>query len=56
MLYCKDLAFTLISLPKCDKAGFEVILHNKHCMICDPNGTIIGWVLFVGDLYKVEHN
>ena len=53
VLYCKDLAFTLISLPNYDKAGFEVLLCNKHCMIHDPNGTTIGQVPLVGDCYKV---
>ena len=56
VLYCKDLAFTLISLPKCDKAGFTVLICDKHCMICDPKGTTIGRIPLVGDLYKVEHN
>ena len=56
VLYCKDLAFTLISLPKCDKAGFAVLICNKHCTIRDPKGTTIGRILLVGDLYKVEHN
>ena len=56
VLYCKDLAFTLISLPKCDKAGFEVTLRDKHCTIRDPKGTTVGRIPLVGDLYKVEHN
>ena len=56
VLYCKDLAFTLISLPKCNKAGFAVLIHDKHCMIRDPKGMTIGRIPLVGDLYKVEHN
>ena len=56
VLYCKDLAFTLISLPKCDKAGFAVLIRDKHCMIRDPKGTTIGRIPLVGDLYMVEHN
>ena len=41
VLYYKDLAFTLISLPKCNEAGFEVLLYDNHCTIHDPNGTTI---------------
>ena len=28
VLYCPDLAFTLISLPCCDVAGYSVLLKN----------------------------
>ena len=55
VLYCKDLVFTLVSLARCHKAGFAVLLCDKHCMICDPKGTTIGKTPLVGGLYKVEH-
>jgi Pol polyprotein, beta-barrel domain/GAG-pre-integrase domain/Zinc knuckle len=56
VLYCKDLAFTLISLTKCDKAGFTVLLRDKHCMIRDPKGTTVGRIPLIGGLYKVKHS
>ena len=55
VLYCEDLAFTLISLTRCDKAGFAVLLRDKHCTIRDPKGTIIRRIPLIGNLYKVEH-
>ena len=36
ILSCPDLAFTLISLSKCDAAGFTVTLKNHEFLISDP--------------------
>ena len=55
VLYCKDLAFTLILLPRCDEAGFAVLLRDKYCTIRDPKGTTVGKIPLIGGLYKVEH-
>jgi Pol polyprotein, beta-barrel domain len=33
ILYWLDLAFTLISLTRCDAAGFSVLLKNQKCII-----------------------
>ena len=38
MLYCPDLGYTLVSLAKCDMAGFTVLLKDKSCCIKDSNG------------------
>ena len=35
MLYCPDLAFTLVSLTPCDTAGYSVLLKNGKCLIRD---------------------
>ena len=37
VLYCLDLGYTLISLAKCNTAGFTVLLKDKSCCIKDPN-------------------
>ena len=54
VLYYKDLAFTLISLAQCDKAGFMVLLHDKCCTICDPKGKIVGWIPLKDSCYKAK--
>ena len=54
ILYCKDLAFTLITLAWCDKAGFMVLLRDKHCTICDPKGKIVGQIPLMDVFYKAE--
>jgi hypothetical protein len=56
VLYCPDLAFTLISLVRCDKAGFAVLLRDQHCTIRDAKGTTVGKIPLKEELYKVEHN
>jgi Integrase core domain/GAG-pre-integrase domain len=55
VLYCQDLACTLISLVRCDKAGFIVLLRDQHCTIRDQKGTTVGRILRKEGLYKVEH-
>ena len=35
ILYCPDLAFTLISLTRCDAAGYSVLLKDQKCLIQD---------------------
>ena len=47
VLYCKDLAFTLVSLPQCDKAGFVVLLRDNHCTIHDAKGTTVWGLVFL---------
>jgi Pol polyprotein, beta-barrel domain len=33
VLYCPDLAFTLVSLTRCDAAGYVVLLKDRKCLI-----------------------
>ena len=42
VLYCPDLGYTLVSLVKCDTAGFTVVLKDKSCCIKDSKGIQIG--------------
>ena len=42
VLYCPDLGYTLVSLAKCDAAGFTVTLKDKSCCIKDTKGSQIG--------------
>jgi len=55
MLYCPDLAFTLVSLMRCDAARYSVILKDQKCLIQDMNGMLLGQVPLLTGLYKVEH-
>ena len=43
-LYCPDLGYTLVSLAKCDTAGFTVTLKDKSCCIKDAKGLQIGQI------------
>ena len=38
VLYCPDLGYTLVSLAKCNTAGFTVVLKDKSCCIKDSKG------------------
>ena len=42
VLYCPDLGYTLVSLAKCDTAGFMVVLKDQSCCIKDSKGIQIG--------------
>jgi Pol polyprotein, beta-barrel domain len=55
VLNCPDLAFTLISLTRCDAAGFSVLLKDRKCVIRDARGAILAQVLLSDGLYKIEH-
>ena len=35
-LYAPDIAFTLISIGKCDDAGFQLCLHNRNALSRTP--------------------
>jgi Pol polyprotein, beta-barrel domain len=55
VLYCPDLALTLISLTCCDAAGYSVLLKDQKCLIRDSRGMLLGQVPLSNGLYKVEH-
>jgi Pol polyprotein, beta-barrel domain len=55
VLYCPDLAFTLISLMRCDAAGYAVLLKDWKCLIQDSKGTLLRQIPLSNGLYKVEH-
>jgi Pol polyprotein, beta-barrel domain len=55
VLYCPDLAFTLVSLMRCDAAGYSVLLKDRKCWIQDMKGTLLRQVPLSNGLYKLEH-
>ena len=54
VLYCPDLGYTLVSLAKCDMAGFTVVLKDKSCCIKDSKGIQIGKIPQKQGLYRVD--
>jgi hypothetical protein len=56
ILYCPDLAFTLISLSRCDTAGFAVMLKGGSCIINDKKGKRIGQIPLKNGLYRVDRS
>ena len=54
VLYCPDLDYTLISLAKCNVAGFIVLLKDKSCCIKDSKGRQIGRIPQYHGLYHVN--
>ena len=51
-LYFPDLVFTLVSLTRCDIAGYSTLLKDRRCTISDPHGLVLGHVPFTEGLYK----
>ena len=54
VLYCLDLGYMLISLAKCDIAGFTVLLKGKSCCIKDSKGHQIGRIPQHHSLYHMD--
>ena len=54
VLYCPDLGYTLVSLVKCDTAGFTVVLKDRSCFIKDSKGIQIGKIPQKQGLYRVN--
>jgi len=52
VLYCPDLAFTLVSLLQCNMAGYSAILKDCKCTISNSKGTVVGQIPLTGGLYK----
>jgi len=53
VLYCPDLAFTLVSLSQCDLAGYSALLKGQQCHIHNTQGTTVRQIPLSGGLYKV---
>jgi hypothetical protein len=53
VLYCPNLGYTLISLARCDAAGYSVVLKDKLCSIKDRKGHVIGQIPQQCCLYRV---
>jgi hypothetical protein len=54
ILYCPDLAFTLISLSRYNVASFAVTLKGSSCIINDKKGKNIGQIPLKNGLYRVD--
>ena len=52
-IHAPDMAFTLISISRLDKAGFSVTFKKGMCTITDPKSKIIGTVPNTDGLYKI---
>ena len=55
VLYFPDFGYMLISLAKCDTAGFTVTLKDKSCCIKDAKGLQIGRIPQYQGLYRVDN-
>ena len=55
VLYFPDFGYMLISLAKCDTAGFTVTLKDKSCCIKDAKWLQIGWISQYQGLYQVDN-
>ena len=54
-LYAPDIAFTLISIGKCDDAGYQTVFAQQKCIVKDSNGKILFEVPKFHGLYQLDH-
>jgi hypothetical protein len=52
-VHAPEMAFTLISISKLDKAKHKVIFHNDLCTIINPKGKTIGRIPHSEGLYRI---
>ena len=52
VLYCSDLAFTLVSLLQCNMAGYSALLKDCKCTISNSKGTVVSQIPLTSGLYK----
>jgi hypothetical protein len=55
MLYAPDIAFTLISIGKCDNAGYKMTFVGQKCIIKNKNSMILLQAPKYCGLYQVDH-
>ena len=55
VLYTPNITFTLISMGRCDNAGFSSTFVDGKCSIQNPVGTTIAQIPRVGGVYQVTH-
>src|SRR6266481_2357916 len=53
VLYTPDITFTLISMGRCDNAGFSSTFADGKCSIQNPVGTTIAQIPHVSGVYQV---
>lgn len=52
-IHSPDMAFTLISISRLDKAGYKVIFNKGMCTIMNPKGHVIATIPHSDGLYRV---
>ena len=55
MLYAPDIAFTLISIGKCDDAGYQTVFAQQKCIVKDSNGKTLFEAPKFHGLYRLDH-
>jgi hypothetical protein len=55
MLYVPDLAFTLISIEKCDNVSYKTTFVGYKCIIKGKTGTVLIQAPKYHGLYQVDH-
>ena len=55
MLYAPDIAFTLISIGKCDDAGYQTVFAQQKCIVKDSNGKTLFEAPKFHGLYQLDH-
>lgn len=55
-IHAPDMAFTLLSISRLDKAGFAVLFKKGMCTISNPDGKTIGTIPHTDGLYKLVAN
>ena len=52
-IHAPEMAFTLISISRLDKAGFSVMFRKGMCTIINPKGKMIATIPHSEGLYKI---
>ena len=52
-VHAPDMAFTLISISRLDKSGYQVIFNKGMCKIINPKGQVIATIPHADGLYRV---
>ena len=53
-IHSPDMAFTLISISRLDKAGYKVIFNKGICRIMNPKGHVIATIPHSDGLYRIS--
>ena len=55
-IHAPEMAFTLISISRLDKAGYQVTFKKGMCTIIDPKGQVIATIPHSEGLYRITAN
>jgi hypothetical protein len=53
VIHAPDMAFTLISISRLDKAGYKVVFEKGMCRIINPKGRVIATIPHSDGLYRI---